>query len=111
MLDRRKFRRFETEINARVLTLGFVANTDTICLVSDVSQGGAKIIAPIFFQDNQDIRVEIDILGGPIVLEGTVVGCREDYTVKKRFDKTYSVNIKFLKPLDDSDWKNLMALK
>ncbi len=111
MLDRRKHKRFETDITAKVSTVGFVANTDALCLISDVSLGGAKIIAPVFFQENQEIKIEIDILGGPIVIEGSVVDCKEDFNAKKRFDKTYAVHVKFAKILTDNDWKNLMALK
>jgi len=111
MLDRRKFKRFETEISAKVSTVSFVANTDAMCWISDVSQGGAKIITPIFFQDNQELRLEIEMLGGPIIIEGAVVACKEDFTAKKRFDKTYSVHIKFSQVLNDRDWKSLMALK
>ena len=111
MIDRRKFKRFETEINARVSTVGFVANTNTLCLISDVSQGGAKLVTPIFFQDGQEIRLEIDVLGGPIVIEGVVVACREDFSAKKRFDKTYATHAKFTEILNERDWKSLLALK
>lgn len=111
MLDRRKYKRFETEINAKMSTIGFVANTDAACLISDASKGGAKIIAPVFFQNGQDITIEIEILGGPIIIEGAVVDCREDFTAKKRFDKTYAVHVKFSKELSENDWKSILALK
>lgn len=111
MLDRRKHKRFETEITAKVSTVNFIANTDALCLISDVSLGGAKIITPIFFQDKQEIRIEVEVLGGPIIMEGSVVACMEDFSAKKRFDKTYAVHVKFFKTLSDNEWKGLMALK
>ncbi len=110
-MERRKFKRYETSIKVRIgATTKAVMGVSPTAVISDLSQSGAKIISPVGFQEGQGVRIQADMIGGQITVEGRVVQSRGDESAKVRFETTYAVHVKFNELLRDEDMKNLLAL-
>ena len=111
MIERRVFKRYESRIPVVIRSTGMVSGSKTTAFIGDISKSGAKVLSPIFFTERDTVAVEIEILGGPMILEGDVVGCRDETKIKERFERTYAVHIQFHRIMSDDEWKTVLALK
>ena len=111
MAERRDHERHDLEVKVFVSTTEFISNVGSEAFLTDCSREGARIISPIYFEPEQQIRFKIEMIGEPIEIEGTVLRCREDVREKYRYEKTYAIHMKFISSLNDADWKGILALR
>ena len=111
MAERRDRERFDLEAKVSVVTTEFISNVVTEAYLTDCSREGVRIISPICFEPEQQIRFKIEMIGEPIEVEGTVLRCREDVREKFRFEKTYAIHMKFISSLSEMDWEGILALR
>ena len=108
MVERRGHHRFDTEVRVTVSTIQFVSNVKTEAYLTDCNRTGVRIVSPLYFEPNEQVELKVDMLGGPLQIQGKVIECREDASQKYRFEKTYVLHVEFYK-LSDHDWNKLLA--
>jgi len=80
-------------------------------MIGDISRSGAKILSPADLGGGEEIEIEIEMIGKPLLLLGRVISCEEEPRAKIRFERTFALHVQFHEELGADMWKSILAMK